>query len=117
MVAGRRAGEGFSVTLPAARAYGRRYPDRTLRVPRKALEGGRGGTLRPGRAVRFRGADGRAVDATVIKAGRFHVDVDTNHPLAGRDLTFEVDVIEVREASASERAHGHAHGPGGHEHR
>ena len=113
---GRRAGESFSATLPAARAYGRRYPERLRRVPRKSLAVGRGGALRPGQPVSFRGPDGRAVSATVVKAGRFNVDLDTNHPLAGLDLTFEVRIVEVREASASERAHGHAHGPGGHEH-
>ena len=44
------------------------------------------------------------------------IDVDVNHPMAGRTLKYEVEVVEVREASAEELEHGHAHGPGGHEH-
>jgi len=44
------------------------------------------------------------------------VDVDTNHPYAGMTLTFVIDVVDVRPASAEEIDHGHAHGPGGHAH-
>jgi len=43
-------------------------------------------------------------------------DVDTNHPFAGKTLQFEVDVVAVREATAEELDHGHAHGVGGHQH-
>jgi len=52
----------------------------------------------------------------VVKVGMSVVDVDMNHPLAGRDLRFEVEIIEVRAASAGEIAHGHVHGAGGHPH-
>ena len=44
------------------------------------------------------------------------VTVDFNHPLAGLNLTFEVEVTDVRDATDEEKGHGHAHGPGGHEH-
>jgi FKBP-type peptidyl-prolyl cis-trans isomerase SlyD len=44
------------------------------------------------------------------------VTVDGNHPLAGQDLHFDVEITEVRAATADELAHGHAHGPGGHDH-
>jgi len=54
--------------------------------------------------------------AVVTKVGKFHIDVDLNHPLAGKDLTFDVSIVSVREATAEEVAHGHAHGPGGHHH-
>ena len=53
---------------------------------------------------------------TVLKVGLKTVDVDANHPLAGLRLRFEMRVMEVRDASDEEKAHGHAHGPGGHEH-
>jgi FKBP-type peptidyl-prolyl cis-trans isomerase SlyD len=42
--------------------------------------------------------------------------LDGNHPLAGVDLTFEVEIVSAREATAEEISHGHAHGPGGHAH-
>ena len=44
------------------------------------------------------------------------VTVDGNHPLAGKDLFFDVSITEVREATAEEIEHGHVHGPGGHQH-
>jgi len=44
------------------------------------------------------------------------VTVDGNHPLAGKELHFQVSIAEIREASAEEIEHGHVHGPGGHQH-
>ena len=47
-----------------------------------------------------------------VKVGRFNADVDFNHPMAGRSLNFEVEILEVRDASPEEIAHRHAHGAG-----
>jgi FKBP-type peptidyl-prolyl cis-trans isomerase SlyD len=44
------------------------------------------------------------------------VTVDGNHPLAGKELHFDVSIAEVRDASAEEIEHGHVHGEGGHQH-
>jgi FKBP-type peptidyl-prolyl cis-trans isomerase SlyD len=44
------------------------------------------------------------------------IDVDLNHPLAGKTLTFDVEITAIRDASEEEVAHRHAHGAGGHEH-
>ena len=52
----------------------------------------------------------------VLKVGLKTVDVDANHPFAGRPLRFELEVVDVRDADADEKAHGHVHGPGGHAH-
>jgi FKBP-type peptidyl-prolyl cis-trans isomerase SlyD len=65
--------------------------------------------------VQMQTAEGmRAV--TVVKAGRHSADVDTNHPLAGQTLNFDIEIMELRPATAEELSHGHAHGPGGHHH-
>jgi len=56
------------------------------------------------------------VPVTVVKAGRHSADIDTNHPLAGQTLTFDVEIMDVRAATEEEVAHGHAHGVGGHQH-
>ena len=71
--------------------------------------------LRNGAPVMLRTEQGM-VHGTVKKVGRTVVDVDMNHPYAGQNLAFRIEVIEVREAEAEEIAHGHVHGPGGHAH-
>jgi FKBP-type peptidyl-prolyl cis-trans isomerase SlyD len=53
---------------------------------------------------------------TIEKVGMSVVDVDLNHPMAGKDLHFDVEIVDVREASAVELEHGHVHGEGGHHH-
>ncbi len=52
----------------------------------------------------------------IIKIEGNDVTIDGNHPLAGKDLFFNVELIDMRAATAEEIAHGHAHGPGGHHH-
>ncbi len=107
---GRQAGEELTVTVPPEEAYGPRDPNGLVRVPIKHLI--RPGKLEPGKVVSINTERG-AQQATVLKVGRFNVDVDLNHPLAGRTLVFEVKILDVREATAEEIEHGHAHGPGG----
>ncbi len=112
-MAGREPGDVFSTTLTAEEGYGARQPDRTQRVPAKHLLFK--GKLKPGMVVQLQTSEGRR-PVTVVKAGKFSADVDTNHPLAGQTLTFDVEIVDVREATPEEIAHGHAHGPGGHHH-
>lgn len=52
----------------------------------------------------------------IAKISNESVTLDGNHPLAGQDLEFEIEMMDSREASAEELAHGHSHGPGGHHH-
>ena len=54
--------------------------------------------------------------ATVTKIDDKNVTVDLNHPLADQTLSFDIDVVEIREATEEELAHGHVHGPEGHGH-
>jgi FKBP-type peptidyl-prolyl cis-trans isomerase SlyD len=62
------------------------------------------------------GQDRHAHVVTVTAIDGDDVTLDANHPLAGVDLVFDTEIVEVREATAEEVAHGHAHGPGGHHH-
>lgn len=112
-MAGHVAGDHFDVELSAEQAYGNRVEGKTQRIPAKYLK--HEGKLRPGQVVRFRDDQG-VKQATVLKVGKFSVDIDSNHPLAGRALRFSIDIVDIREASADEAAHGHAHGAGGHQH-
>ncbi len=53
---------------------------------------------------------------TVVDVSAQDIVVDANHPLAGKDLVFNVEIAEMRPATTEELSHGHAHGPHGHEH-
>ena len=111
---GKSAGEHIEVTLPPEKAYGKRVEDAQHRVPIKHLIKAPK-KLVPGLIVLLNTKEGQR-NARIIKVGRFNVDVDSNHPFAGQTLIFELDVLEVREATREEQDHGHAHGVGGHHH-
>jgi FKBP-type peptidyl-prolyl cis-trans isomerase SlyD len=108
---GRDAGDTFSVTVTPDKAYGPRKPDAIQRVPIKHLMGAK--RWKAGMVAQVQTEHGPR-HVVVAKVGHKFADVDTNHPMAGRTLTFDIEIIEVRDADAEEIAHGHAHGPGGH---
>ncbi len=112
---GKCAGDDFSVDVPHEQAYGRYYPDRIQRVPKKKIDNGANRKFQIGQILNMQTPNGRS-PATIVKVGKFNIDVDGNHPLAGKDLRFDVKIIAVRESTEEERQHGHAHGPGGHNH-
>ena len=109
---GREAGEKFEVTVTPEEAYGERREGLVQRVPRKHFKGAR---LAPGMQVVLPTDQGQRA-MTVKKVGMSVVDVDLNHPMAGKVLNFDVEILEVREASAEEISHKHVHGDGGHQH-
>lgn len=109
---GREAGDSFQATVPAAEAYGERREGLSQRIPKKHFGAQK---LEVGMQVVLQTNFGpRAV--TIEKVGMSVVDVDLNHPMAGKDLDFDIEIVEVREASEEELAHGHVHGEGGHHH-
>jgi FKBP-type peptidyl-prolyl cis-trans isomerase SlyD len=112
-LAGKSAGDQFQVTLPPADAYGDRNPSNIQRVASKHFKNP--GSLRRGQLVSLQTREGER-PAVIVKVGRFNVDVDANHPLAGQTLTFDVEITDVREASPEEVAHGHVHEKGNHQH-
>lgn len=112
-LSGCSAGDRVETTLEPREAYGLRNAERVQKVPVKHLLFQ--GRLRPGAVAQLNTPEGR-VPVTVTKVGRHSATVDTNHPLAGKTLHFEVEILEVREATAEEVQHGHAHGVGGHQH-
>lgn len=110
---GRTAGERFEVTLTPDEAFGEYRDGWTQRLSKKYFAHPR--RLRAGVRANVQSETGQRT-VTVIKVGSSVVDVDLNHPLAGRTVTFEIELLEVRESTDEERAHGHAHGEGGHRH-
>ena len=110
---GKSAGDKFQITVEPAEAYGERKEANIQRISAKHFKNLR--KLAPGQVVGLQTKQG-PVQVTVVKIGRFNVDVDANHPLAGQALTFDVEVTGVRDASEDETAHGHVHGAGGVDH-
>lgn len=109
---GREAGETFDVTVEPEQAYGDRRDGLSQRIPKKLFKNAR---LVPGMQVVLPTEMGpRAM--TILKVGMSVVDVDLNHPMAGKTLDFNVEIVEVREASEEEKSHGHVHGEGGVQH-
>ncbi|HYL00203.1 MAG TPA: peptidylprolyl isomerase [Steroidobacteraceae bacterium] len=108
-LAGKSVGDRLQVRVPAAEGYGEYDGALVQKVPRRALKGI--ADLRVGLRLR---AGHQAVTVTRI-AGDM-VTLDGNHPLAGQNLHFDVEITAVRAATEEELAHGHVHGDGGHHH-
>lgn len=108
-LSGRSVGDRLQVRVPAAEGYGEYDRALVQKVPRRALQGI--ANLRVGLRLQ---AGQQAVTVTHL-AGDM-VTLDGNHPLAGQNLHFEVEITAVRPATEEELAHGHVHGDGGHHH-
>ena len=104
---GRAKGDHLQLDVAPEKGYGKRDPALVEEVPRKAFGGQ---NIEVG--MQFEANDGQVI--TVTKVGPETVTVDANHPLADQNLHFDVEVLDVRDATADELAHGHVHGPGGH---
>ena len=113
-IEGMSEGESKEVTLSPENAYGLRNDNALQKVPIKHLAG-KYKRLLPGMLVKVNTEKG-LVNASVVKAGKFMVNLDMNHPFAGKTLVFSISIKSIREATAEEISHGHAHGEGGHHH-
>jgi len=109
---GKRSGDAFSIKIPPEEAYGLKDPERIQEVPRDMFENS--DELAVGAQFHAQSPDGDAIVVTVAKISEDNIVVDGNHSLAGMTLNFDVKVMDVREASAEELSHGHAHNPQGH---
>ena len=112
---GKNIGDKFSVALPPEHAYGPVTENSVQRIPIKHVLNTGKGKLRKGMMVKINTEHGPR-DVRIVKVGKFNVDVDTNHPLAGKTINFDIEIIAVRDASDEEIAHRHVHGEGGHQH-
>lgn len=110
---GKGAGDKLSVKIAPADGYGERDADLVQRVPRRSFGGH---AVKPGMQFQAQTSNGEARIATIVSIQGDMVTVDMNHPLAGENLNFDVEITEIRDATAEELAHGHVHGPGGHHH-
>ncbi len=112
-LSGMKAGDRTEVVLQPSEAYGERQEGLVTSVPRTELA--QIPELKEGIQLQAQTAQGVQV-LTVAEIKEDTVTLDANHPLAGEVLNFDVKVVEVREATEEEIAHGHVHGPDGVEH-
>jgi FKBP-type peptidyl-prolyl cis-trans isomerase SlyD len=106
---GKVKGDKFHLTIVPEKGYGQKDEALVQKVPRTAF-----GNQKIEKGMQFQTNTGHVV--TVAEVGLESITVDGNHALAGVELYFDVEVMNVRNASAEEIAHGHVHGPGGHHH-
>jgi len=92
-VEGMNVGDSTETTIPADQAYGQRREDLVLTVPKAQMPEG----LEPdvGMQLQLRQPDGRPAIARITEVTEDAVTLDVNHPLAGQDLTFSIDLVEI----------------------
>jgi FKBP-type peptidyl-prolyl cis-trans isomerase 2 len=92
-VIGMSSGDTKSIDIPATEAYGERSDELVHDVPREVISGDV--ELEVGMALQAQGPDGQLINLSVVSFDNESVTVDANHPLAGHDLTFAIEMIEI----------------------
>ena len=109
---GKVVGDKLKAEVPAAEGYGEHNPQRVISATRSQFP--EEADLTVGMQFQAQTQDGPII-AKITGIEGDTITVDTNHPLAGVDLTFAVEIMEIREATDEEIDHGHVHtGHGGH---
>lgn len=111
---GQEAGATLQVEVSAAEGYGERQEGQIQRMSKKYFP--QASRLKPGMVTVLKLKDGGQRAVTVHKVGMSAIDVDLNHPMAGKALHFDVVIGDVRDATEEEIQHGHAHAPGAQAH-
>jgi FKBP-type peptidyl-prolyl cis-trans isomerase SlyD len=111
---GLAVGDQKKVMVAPADGYGEHDPRGIQEVPKDAFPAGFDPQV--GMELTAEGPNGEPVPFTIREVRPQTILIDLNHPLAGKTLHFDVTVREVRAATDEEKAHGHAHGPHGHDH-
>lgn len=107
-----KIGDKKKVIVAPDKGYGPHHKQLVQKVPRKEMPEG---DIAVG--DQFQAGNGNdMIVVTVTEVTDQEVTLDGNHPLAGKDLYFDVEITGIREATAEEVSHGHAHGTGGHHH-
>jgi FKBP-type peptidyl-prolyl cis-trans isomerase SlyD len=111
---GLEVGDKKTVVVPPDQGYGEYEQTRVHQVPKTQFDAST--KFNVGDRVTANAPDGRQMEARVKAISAKEITLDFNHELAGKTLTFEVEVTEVRKAEKAELDHGHIHGPGGAHH-
>jgi FKBP-type peptidyl-prolyl cis-trans isomerase SlyD len=110
---GKENGSKLNVAVSPEEGYGKHDAALIQRVPKRSLQGA--GNLQKGMQFQARTEHGVRLFTVTAIVGDM-VTLDGNHPLADKTLNFDIEIVEVRDATEEELEHGHVHGPGGHHH-
>ncbi|MCC6251927.1 MAG: FKBP-type peptidyl-prolyl cis-trans isomerase [Bacteroidia bacterium] len=117
---GKSKGEKFDFRIGFEKGYGASFPDHIIDVPINAFKNEEGEIDQEmvvvGNYLPMHDQEGNRLQGLVVEITDDFVKMDFNHPLAGKNLHFTGEVLEVRPATLEELSHGHVHGPGGHHH-
>ena len=105
---GMSAGEQKSFTITAEEGYGEKQDDATVQLPVEMFE--QSGMPPVGAILPLQDPEGNHLNAIVLEVSPEAVTVDLNHPMAGKTLHFDIEVVATRPATEEELSHGHAHG-------
>lgn len=109
---GKKVGDKVDAVVPANEGYGDYDPAAEQSVPKAQFPP----EVAVGMSFQTRGRNNQPMTVWVRMIKDDKVTITANHPMAGQKLNFTVEVLDVRRATADEKKHGHAHGPGGHHH-
>ena len=111
---GKQPGDKVSVSIKPQDGYGEHDPSLTSKVQKKQFP--KQARLEVGALFEFSNSKGHPVVVRIVEVEGETVTVDANHPLAGKNLNFDVEIVSVRPATKEEIEHGHAHSGDGHHH-
>ena len=113
-LSGLAVGESLQVTVAAKDAYGEFDPEQVVDVPLDEFP--EEICVEPGVELEMKDQDGDMLFARIVSVGKSRAKLDFNHPLAGKELTFDVTIVGLRLPTPEELDHGHVHGSDGHVH-
>ena len=117
---GKKIGDTFDFSIEADNAYGQQSEENIVMIPLNVFQDESGkineDEIKVGALVPMSDSEGNHMRGQVKEINSEFVKMDFNHPLAGQNLHFSGEILDVRKATEDELAHGHVHGPGGHHH-
>ena len=119
-LSGKLKGDRVSFSITAENAYGIHEAEQVAMIPANIFHGEDGKVDTEfffiGAMVPMSDNEGNHLRGKIMEITEEHIKMDFTHPLAGTDLHFDVEVLDVREATSDEIDHGHVHGEHGHQH-
>jgi FKBP-type peptidyl-prolyl cis-trans isomerase SlyD len=119
-LAGKIVGDSFDFHIIASNAYGDHDQEHIAMIPSNVFHDDNGNfdndMFQVGAMIPMSDSEGNHMHGKIVEVDSENVKMDFNHPLAGTDLHFQGEILDIREATEDELAHGHVHGEHGHQH-